>query len=176
MHPVHVAVTLRAQPGREAEFEKAVARFIQKSMDCPGTTGAQLIKPPPGSDTREYGVLRSFVDEESMQKFYSSALFNDWVAEVSHLIDGERKQRRLHGLEAFFRGDAAVPPPRWKMACVTWLGVYPCVLLWTALLVPILQPLPLPAIQAIVSVCMVVTLTWGVMPFMTKIFRPWLRR
>ena len=38
--------------------------------------------------------------------------------------------RALHGMEAFFRG-AEAPPPAWKMAVVTWIGVMPAVYIFS---------------------------------------------
>src|SRR5690606_3814272 len=95
--------------------------------------------------------------------------------EVASLVaEAEYERRDLHGLEAFFRGEHG-PPPRWKMAVVTWLGVFPCVALWSRLLHPVLQGLPSLLITACVSAAVVVTLAWGVMPLLTKLARPWLQ-
>jgi antibiotic biosynthesis monooxygenase (ABM) superfamily enzyme len=107
-------------------------------------------------------------------RFYESDLFRNWEERVSALVVGEPVRRRLHGLEAFFRETQRAPPPRWKMAIVTWIGVFPSVLLWSSLLPKVLSSLPSLAVVAIVNVFVVVTLTWGVMPLLTRIFAAWL--
>jgi hypothetical protein len=62
------------------------------------------------------------------------------------------------------------------MAVVTWMGVFPSVLLWSSLLPKLLSSLPSLAVMAIVNVFVVVTLAWGVMPLLTRIFAGWLHK
>ncbi|MEM0927361.1 MAG: antibiotic biosynthesis monooxygenase, partial [Planctomycetota bacterium] len=178
MSGVHRAITRIVRKGCEDEFEEAIKRFVSKSMAHDGTTGAHLLRPTAKSRPREYGILRSFRDEEEMQRFYESDLFAEWQHEVADLVEGQPIYRNLHGLEAFFRvGGRRQPPPRWKMAVVTWLGVFPVVLLWSTLLAPMLSGrLHSIFVTAAVTLAAVVTLTWLVMPQLTKLFSTWLHR
>ena len=174
MNAVHVAITRQVKPGCEAAFETALREFARQSLQIPGMTGVHLIEPVPGSNGREYGILRSFDSEESSRRFYDSDLFQTWNQTVADLVIGDPVYRRLHGLEAFFREVGTSPPPRWKMAIVTWLGVFPSVLLWSSVLPKHLAGLPSLLIVAIVNVFVVITLAWVVMPLLTKLFRGWL--
>jgi uncharacterized protein len=175
MKTIHVAVTRQVKPGCESAFEKALREFARESLHIPGTTGVHLIEPVPGTNGCEYGILRSFESEEASQRFYESELFKEWQERVADLVIGEPVRRRLHGLEAFFRDPQQTPPPRWKMAIVTWLGVFPSVLLWSSTLPKVLIGLPYLAVVAIVNVFVVATLAWGVMPLLTRLFAGWLR-
>jgi antibiotic biosynthesis monooxygenase (ABM) superfamily enzyme len=175
MPPIHVAIRRRVLPGKEAEFEAAVLAFFQDSMFFPGVLGAQVLRPGEDASSLDYGILRTFDSEASRDAFYASDLFQTWNREVAPMVTAVEYERRdLHGLEAFFRGDHA-PPPRWKMAIVTWLGVYPCVLLWSTVLSPALGGTPRILSTAFVTIAVVITLAWGVMPVLTKLLRPWLR-
>ncbi|HMP02252.1 MAG TPA: antibiotic biosynthesis monooxygenase [Gemmatales bacterium] len=176
MPAVHIAVTRQVKPGCEQAFEEALRQFAHESLRAPGTTGVHLIAPVPGTDGCEYGILRSFTDEEASRRFYESELFRTWQEQIADKVVGEPIRRRLHGLEAFFRETRQAPPPRWKMAIVTWLGVFPAVLLWSSLLPPVLSRWPSLAVLALVNVFVVVTLTWGVMPLLTRVFAGWLHR
>jgi antibiotic biosynthesis monooxygenase (ABM) superfamily enzyme len=173
MVPTHIAVTRRVKPGMELAFEKALRKFILESLHEPGTTGVHLISPVDG-ESREYGILRSFNDEAAREDFYRSPLYAHWQEAVAPMVIGAPTRRELHGLEAFFR-EAGRAPPRWKMAIVTWLGVFPAVLFWASVLAPYLGALHPVLVGAIVDVFVVVTLTWCFMPFLTKIFSKWLR-
>jgi antibiotic biosynthesis monooxygenase (ABM) superfamily enzyme len=173
MDSIHVAVTRQVKPGYEEEFEHALREFARESLSEPGTTGVHLIEPVPGTNGCEYGILRSFESEEASRRFYDSEIFRQWQQRADHLVIGDSVVRRLHGLEAFFR-DSHHSPPRWKMAIVTWLGVFPTVLLWSSALPQFLGDLPQLMIVAIVNVFVVVTLTWAVMPLLTKLFAKWL--
>lgn len=174
MSTVHIAVTRRVKPGCEQAFEGALREFARESLREPGTTGVHIIAPVPGTTDGEYGILRSFESEASCYDFYASEVFKKWEADSASMVVGEPVRRKLHGLEAFFREPARQPPPRWKMAIVTWLGVFPSVLLWSTILPRMIGPLERVTMTALVNVCVVITLAWGVMPILTKILRPFL--
>lgn len=173
---VHIAVTRQVKPGMEAQYEAGLRAFALRSLNEPGTTGVHLLAPAPGTHGSEYGILRSFQDEASCEAFYNSDLFHEWQRESEPLVLGPPIRRKLHGLEAFFRESGnAPPPPRWKMAIVTWLGVFPSALLWSALVPPLLPGVPRLLVLAITNAAVVVTLAWLVMPWLTRLLAPWLR-
>lgn len=170
--PIHVAITRRVKPGCERAFEESLREFFQQSLDQQGVLGVHLVSPPSGSDSREYGILRTFTDKHERDEFYRSDLFDRWQKHVAELTEGERTYRELHGLEAWFRGAQA--PARWKMAFLTWLGVWPTSLLVGNVIGPPLADLHLLLSSAIVAAVIVVCLTWVVMPGLVKLFRFWL--
>jgi len=171
--PIHVAITRRVRPGCEAEFQKALREFLQTSFAHGGVQGASMLVPPPGSDTREYGILRTFANEAERDAFYESPLFKTWEERARTLTEGEPVYRQLHGLEAWFRSPHE-PPPRWKMAVVTLHGVYPVSLLIGFVLSPALSKLPLALNLFVVSAIIVGLLTWVVMPVVTRLLDDWL--
>lgn len=65
-------------------------------------------------------------------------------------------------------------PPRWKMAVVTWIGVYPLITLLLVVLGPLILGLPIPVVTLILSVTLVSVLTFVVMPLLVRAFGPWL--
>lgn len=171
--PIHIAITRRVRPGCEAEFQQALREFFQTSFAHDGVLGASMLTPPPGSDSREHGILRTFASEAERDAFYASPLFQAWEARARTLTEGEPEYRELHGLEAWFRSPSN-PPPRWKMALATLCGVYPTSLALNTLVVPYLHGLPRLLAVLITGVCMVLCLTWVVMPFITKLLHRWL--
>jgi uncharacterized protein len=171
---VHVAILRTVREGREAEFEAKITAFFGKTAGQPGVSGAYLIRPVAGSNTREYGILRTFQSESDMQHFYDSEVYARWKDEVRPLVEGEPQKRRLHGLEAFFRGSEA-PPPEWKMALITWLGVNVAVYIVNTSLAAMFGPVPMLAGLLIGNALVVASLTWILMPALTRIFRPWLQ-
>ncbi len=171
--PIHIAITRHVRPGCEAEFQQALREFFQASFANQAVLGATMITPPPDSDSREFGILRTFTDEKERDDFYTSELFKIWEERSKPLTDGDWSYKDLHGLEAWFRSPGG-PPPRWKMALVTWLWVFPVSLLIGLTLGPQLRQLPVPLNALIVSTLMVATLTWIVMPRLTQWLKPWL--
>jgi uncharacterized protein len=172
---IHVAVRRRVKPGREAEFEAAIREFFAHALADPGSHGASLLRPFPGAPN-EYGILRAFENEAARDRFYASPAFRDWNERVQPLVDGDCERRDLHGLEAFFTGSPARrPPPRWKMALLTWLGVDLAVFVFSRG-VPRLtgDTLPRWGTFLLVNACVVASLTWLIMPLLTKAAAPWL--
>ena len=168
---VHVAITRKVLPGKEAEFHEALRRFLGESFLHGGVHGASIISPPPGSEERVIGILRSFRDEEERDAFYESEIFRKWEDYASTLTEAP-VYRDLTGLEAWFRGSTT--PPRWKMAVATFLGVFPTSLAIAFFLGSMIESLPLLFRSAIIAALMVGMLTWVVMPVVTKLLRKWL--
>ena len=81
--------------------------------------------------------------------------------------------RALHGMEAFFRG-AEAPPPAWKMAVVTWIGVMPAVYIFSNAVPAVFGTVPELVSLVLVNVFVVASLTWFFMQILTKLFRRWL--
>lgn len=169
---IHIAVTRKVKPGCERAFEESLRQFFEESLEYHGVLGVHLISPPPGSNSSEYGILRTFANEHERDEFYRSDLFARWQKDVAKLTDGERTYRELHGLEAWFHTPQA--PPRWKMALLTWLGVWPTSLFVGNVIAPPLANLPYLVSSAVVAAVIVVCLTWLVMPTLVKLLKSWL--
>jgi antibiotic biosynthesis monooxygenase (ABM) superfamily enzyme len=67
-----------------------------------------------------------------------------------------------------------VAPPRYKLALLTWAGAYALITLTLTVLGPAMATWPLALRTLVLSMTMVVSLTWIVMPRLTRLFRPWL--
>ena len=171
--PIHIAITRRVRLGCEGEFQKALREFLQTSFAHGGVQGASMLTPPTGSDSREYGILRTFANEAERDAFYQSPMFKAWDERAKTLTEGEAVYRQLHGLEAWFRSPHN-PPPRWKMAVTTLLGVYPTSLFLSLTVGEIIHTWPLLAQSLIFAVGMVALLTWVVMPLITRLIHGWL--
>ena len=167
--PIHIAITRRARPGREAEFQEALSAFFQASFAHGGVLGASMLVPPPGSERPEFGILRTFANERDRDEFYGSPLFKAWIERSRPLTEGEWVYRQLHGLEAWFRSPQD-PPPRWKMAVLTWVAVWPVSMAVQALLNPLIgQSVPRAVHAGAVSGAVVVILTWVAMPLLVRV-------
>lgn len=176
--PVHVAITRKIKPGQEEAFEQAIRDFFSTTAKIPGLLGAQLIKPMPGDKSNEYGIIRSFETKEDHDAFYASDTFRQWVEYIQPFVELDYSRTKLHGMEAFFASKKFQSPPQWKMAAVTWLGVWPCVYLAARTIGPVHQGMGLPlwvglGMETFAVVC---TLTWLVMPNLTKLLDGWLTK
>ena len=65
-------------------------------------------------------------------------------------------------------------PPKWKMAIVSWLAIFPTLTVCLLSTAPLLSHVHFVG-RIFVNTLMVAPLmTWIIMPRMTKLFRPWL--
>ncbi|TNE46163.1 MAG: antibiotic biosynthesis monooxygenase [Deltaproteobacteria bacterium] len=174
---VHVAITRKVKAGCEQDFETHIHKFFKKAKRIPGTQGAFLLRPLDEGHPREYGILRSFDNDEARQAFYASDVFRRWEEECAPYMEGEATRRRLHGLEAFFptNNDAsAKPPATWKMAILTWIAVNPAVFLASQGVSRTLGKLPILVDLLLVNALVVTILTWLFMPALTRLADSWL--
>ncbi|MBA3950579.1 MAG: antibiotic biosynthesis monooxygenase, partial [Rubrobacter sp.] len=70
--------------------------------------------------------------------------------------------------------DGEPAPPRYKMAIVTWLAVFPTVLIIFTLFGPLLNLLPTVLRTLLFTLTMVTLMTYLIMPRMTRLFSFWL--
>jgi uncharacterized protein len=70
---------------------------------------------------------------------------------------------------------APAGPPRYKLALLTWAGAYVVITVMLALLGPVIASWPLALRTFVLSVTMVVALTWVIMPRLTRLFGGWLQ-
>ncbi len=173
---LHIAITRRVRPEHVAEFESALATFASRSLAEPGSRGVHLLHPPPGSEAREYGILRSFATADDRDAFYQSSLYQEWVAEIEPLVEGHADYRKLTGLEAWFRDPAGGHPPVWKMALLTWIAVWPVSMIVPAALGPLLTGvIPGLLVAGAIAAGITAVLTWIAMPLLVRLAHPWLQ-
>jgi antibiotic biosynthesis monooxygenase (ABM) superfamily enzyme len=72
------------------------------------------------------------------------------------------------------RKQTAGPPPRHKMALLTWPGAWALITLILWALGPAMNMWPLPLRTLVISALMVLGLTWVVIPQLTRVFAGWL--
>jgi antibiotic biosynthesis monooxygenase (ABM) superfamily enzyme len=171
--PIHIAITRRIKPGCEAEFQKLLQEFFKTSFAHIGVHGASMLVPPPGSSSPEFGILRTFANAQERDAFYASPMFKTWEDQIKPLTEGDPVHRELTGLEAWFRSPQN-PPPRWKMAVATYLGVVPVIMGLSLTIGPVVRSWNFLLNNLVFNACVVTLLTWVVMPFITRILHRWL--
>lgn len=165
----------RARPGHEAEYEALLREMLVRMKAHKGFLGGDII--PPEAPGDEYQFVVRFASEAELQAWDGSEVRSEILARMREVAEGEPDFRKLSGLEAWFE-PAVVPasmhPPRARMALVTWLGIFPTVSFFLWAVLPWLQPLPFLPRTAVLTALIVVTMTWVVMPRLTRVLRGFL--
>jgi antibiotic biosynthesis monooxygenase (ABM) superfamily enzyme len=166
----------RVKRGREREFEEWVSGILAAANEFPGYLGSEVLRPgdAPGDD--EYRIVFRFDRESNLRAWENSEERRRWLSKAEPLIHEERVHV-LTGLETWFTlpWKAGEPsPPRYKMAIVTWLAVFPLITVILVLFGPLLGLLPMLLRTLVLTAVMVSLMTYVVMPRLTRLFSFWL--
>lgn len=175
-----VLVSRRAKPGHEVDLQRTWSQLSEVASHFPGYLGGQLVGPsdPDGAgEPRLYHMLFAFDTPEHLRQWQESPERALGLKAIEPHVEGHTVVHELSGLEHWFtpaEARSSAPPPRWKIALITWLGIYPTVLVLFLTIAPYLGSWPLPLRTAILTAVVVVVMTWLVAPTLTKLFHNWL--
>lgn len=173
--PVIRVVHSRTKEGCHAAYEALILGMFESMKHFPGFLGSELLPPMASSD--EYQVIVKFSSQKDLDQWDVSTQREMWHARFRPLLAGEPEYHLLTGLEAWFslpEIPAGKKPPRNKMAFITWLGIWPTASFFLYFLSPYIESLPYLLRSAIVTGLVVITMTYLLMPRLTKLFKEWL--
>lgn len=179
-----VVIVRRPKAGLEAAFQTWSESIYRVMAEQPGFLSYQAVPPLPGENPDWYFVF-TFDSPENLKAWLGSETRAQWQALSLPLTEDHGQARVMSGMEQLFglpSPDEADPPAVWKLAAATELGLAPTVFLVGCLLlqIPFYAHLPLAGLwgiwwQVLLSTAICVSLmTWGVMPLLTRLLRPWL--
>jgi antibiotic biosynthesis monooxygenase (ABM) superfamily enzyme len=133
----------------------------------------------PHTASDPWTLVYRFDTAAHLEGWLSSKERETWVARADAMAEDGHTHAAFTGMEPFFAlpsstTGAPAPPPKWKMALVTGCAVFPTAQLLgyaCALVAPSAPPL---ARGAVVTTAMVESLTWVIMPRLTRALAPWL--
>ena len=172
---VTVVISRRVFTGHEHEYDDWVRKLVAAATEAPGNTGATLLIPEPGKPGLYHVVLR-FKDGESVHRWEDSYVRQ----KLSHEADAfsVRSRQEATGLETWFsipECPELAPPSHWKQAIITTIGVYAMSVLFIKVVDLLKLGWGFYYENIIISALVVFSLTWAVMPFLTRVvFKRWL--
>jgi antibiotic biosynthesis monooxygenase (ABM) superfamily enzyme len=175
--PVIRVARRRAKPGCGPAYEALIGGMLADVRETPGFIGAEVI--PPATEDGEHQTILRFETQEGLDAWDSSPVRDAWHERLDAVAEGAPDYQVLTGLEAWFaRAEVPghKPPKRWKMAIVTWLGIWPIVMVLQLVLNPLIEDVPFVPRVAIFTIFVVGLITYVVMPQLVRLFRPWLAR
>ncbi|GAA3862642.1 hypothetical protein GCM10022381_03480 [Leifsonia kafniensis] len=182
--PVTVSITRRVDPGDIAEATSWVQKGINLASGYPGFLGSGWVRA--SADSHEWHLLYRFSDVTLLDEWEASDDRAGWLFEGRELVEVARVDKRT-GIEGWFDApqpeevDAKGPtaPPRWKQAVIIGLGFYPANLAFTLLVIAVVPGWRSlwPLLTVFVSTLVLTPImTYWVLPFITRMLRPWLHR
>jgi antibiotic biosynthesis monooxygenase (ABM) superfamily enzyme len=164
------------RPGREQGYEAWFHGIAADARKFKGYLDVSTIRPHDHAHP-EYVVILKFDCYNNLKTWIESDIRQEWIERLQPLIEKPETIQTMTGLETWFtlpNKPMKAPPPRYKMAIVTWLGVFFTISILNRLLVPLLAGLPVLLTTLLVTGLTVALLTYVIMPRLTQLFRKWL--
>lgn len=174
--PVTSIISHRIKAGREQDYEDWFRGIVADAQKFKGHSGVSVITPQDHNHLEYVTVLR-FDCYANLKTWMESDIRNEWIARLQPMIESPESVQTLTGLETWFslpQKPRKLPPPRYKMVLITWIGVFFTLSIMSRLLAPLLAGWPIMLSQLITTGLVVAILTYIVMPKLTQIFRFWL--
>jgi uncharacterized protein len=173
---VTAVITHLVKAGRESGYEEWMKGIIPVAKSFPGHLGVNILRPQPKRHP-EYIIVLHFDRHENLQNWMDSDARREWIERSKPLIQSSEDVQVLTGLETWFelpKRSQPMPPKRYKMALLTWLGVFVTLSLVGNILRPMFAFLPGIVAQLITIGIVVWILTYILMPRLTRLFHRWL--
>lgn len=172
---VTVVISQLVKPGCESDYEIWLKNITSVSRTYLGHLGTNVIRPQLGV-RNEYVIIFRFDSYENLKVWMTSRDREYWLTQAQSLVESDPHVQQISGLEAWFSlpGQPLKTPPRYKTALLTWAVVFVLINILSTFLVPLLRGLPPLIISLIVTIIMVVLLTYVVMPRVSRLFSWWL--
>lgn len=178
--PVSYVVTYTVPAANRASFQQWQPKIVAAHLDADGFVSAEY-HAPLGVDEENWTIVVRFATEDALNTWRNSDRRTDLVGELETIVDDLEVRRAGLSWAGWFpqpQEDAPARPQRWKQALATILPLYPTVMLATTHLAPRLGGegwgWPGWLVTFVVVTIAVATLTWLLMPTVTKILSPWL--
>ncbi len=175
--PVTVVISRKIRPGKEAEFEAWLRGVCGEALRFPGHMGVNVLKPSEAG-SGEYVLIFRFDSYAHLSAWESSEVRAAWLEKAAPLTEGAPRKQVITGMEHWFAlpgsPRALSPPPRHKMAVVTWLAIFPLVYVVAPAMNEVAAAAPAVVRTMLTAAILVMLMTYVVMPLMTRIFARWL--
>ncbi|AOY89179.1 antibiotic biosynthesis monooxygenase [Marinobacter salinus] len=176
MEPLTVVVSRRVKKGNQEAFEALSSKMTERASRFPGYLGTAMFRPA-SPDDPEYRIVFKFRDRESLAAWEASEERAELLEQIESLLVQPSEREVTSGIVTWFTlpGQNPVkPPPKWKMTIVSWLALYPSVTLVFVLFGDLLAQVPLLLRTMLVTIVVMLLMSYVLMPRMTRWFAFWL--
>ncbi len=169
--------TDRVRPDKVNEYEAWSTSIHREIKKFPGFLSVDVIRPDDSSHL-EYITLVKFDSCENLKRWRDSPIMAERLGKLPDLLVGDPHAQECVGLELWFDRPSVSrrlkEPPFWKQVIVGVVCVYPLVLLLRWALGPVTGGFPWAIALLINVIILSALLTYPVMPWVTRLLRPWL--
>lgn len=156
-------------PGREREFETEFAEVLASAAAMPGWVGGSVFAV--GAAPAEYDTRMHFASQDALDEWVRSDTRRAWLERLEVLSD-QATVARLGAQDGWLLPPHIVPvrpPPRYRVALLTWPGICPLITAILALAGSHIAHLPVFVRSLVLTACVIPLMTWLVMPLLTRV-------
>jgi uncharacterized protein len=172
--PIKIVMERLPRRGAEDRLRVWAEQFVAEASRAPGHEGGSVLSGRGGPQV----ILLRFASPAHLAAWQGSPAYESLMRDADAISTAEDESQIQSGLETWFtlpgRPAPAKPPPKWKMALVTWGALLPMVIALAYIFAPLHLPFLLNA--AVSTAIPVVMLTWIIMPRVTRVLYGWLYR
>jgi antibiotic biosynthesis monooxygenase (ABM) superfamily enzyme len=170
--PVKIVIERLPRQGTEERLRVWAERFVAEASRAPGHEGGSVLSRGGGPHL----ILLRFASASALEAWQRSPVYESLLRDAEAVSTAGDESQVQSGLETWFtlpdRPIPTNPPPKWKMALVTWLAILPMMIALSFILAPLGLPFLLNA--SVSTAIPVVMLTWVIMPRVTRALYGWL--
>jgi antibiotic biosynthesis monooxygenase (ABM) superfamily enzyme len=173
---VTVVISRRIKPGKEKAFEQLNSAISREAVHFTGFLGSTLFRPASSADP-EYRIVFKFRSREDLERWQHSPQRTQHLDAIEDCLDAPDSTEVMSGLVAWFSlpGQNPVkPPPKYKMAVVAWLAIFPLITLVSWLFGTTLSHIPLLPRTLLMTIPITLLMTYVLMPALTRLLASWL--
>ena len=172
---VTVVVNIKIKPGCEKDYHEWLKRFlVVLERKVPGYLGTTTIMETSQDSTVRH-IIHRFRDKASVDAWESSQELREQTEEVNKY--STPYLQKATGLETWFNipdlKPNVLPPPKWKMAIVAFIGAY-SISSVAAYFLRLLLGQQMLLFNLFMNIILVVGLTYFAMPLLSRLLRRWL--
>ena len=175
--PVTIMFADRVKPDKTDEYEAWSTGINGQTKQFPGFLSVDVIRPEESSHP-EYITLVKFDNCENVKRWKESSNLAKMLEPLPDLLISDTEAQERVGLELWF-DRPNIPqrpkePPFWKQLVLGVVCVYPLILVLMWASEPVTGGLPWRIALLLNVVILSAVLTYPVMPWVTRLLRPWL--
>lgn len=175
---IDVVISRTVLPERQDDFERWVERLRPAIAKYSGLVAFHVAQPK-GSEQPEYVIVNQWESPEHLAAWERSDERGRLFAAADEISVEPARIQHLSGMQGVFTLPGtrlSVAPPKYKMWCVIFSGLFPLTLFWTMFAAPYLHALPVAAQIATIVAINVGLMVYLYLPAMTQLLRNWLSK
>ncbi|MEH6443678.1 MAG: hypothetical protein V7784_07265 [Oceanospirillaceae bacterium] len=175
-NPITLAVTDHVPMGEKERYEALIKELHKMFSASGGFLSVDIVRHHRPHQV-EYTILSRWSDEIAVSNTLQDKPIREKISQIEAITGGPAQYVQAIGLGMWVDHTEMGPqrlPPAWKRITMSIIAVYPMLMLLMAITGPFIGWMPQYLYVLILVIVLSALLTWLIMPWLSKMLRPWL--